>query len=80
MINLSHDLVQRTIEPCKTALKDAKMSASDIDDVILVGGSTRIPAVIDIVKSFFGKEPSKGVNPDEVVALGAAIQGGVLIW
>jgi molecular chaperone DnaK len=75
---LSHDLVQRTIEPCKLALKHAKMSASDIDEVILVGGSTRIPAIADVVKSFFGKEPSKGVNPDEVVALGASIQGGVL--
>jgi molecular chaperone DnaK len=75
---LSHDLVQKTIEPCKLALKHAKMSASDIDEIILVGGSTRIPAIVDVVKSFFGKEPSKGVNPDEVVALGASIQGGVL--
>lgn len=75
---LTHDLVQRTIEPCKLALKDAGLSASDIDEIILVGGSTRIPAIQDIVKNFFGKEPSKGVNPDEVVAVGAAIQGGVL--
>lgn len=75
---LTLDLVQRTIEPCKTALKDAGMSASDIDEVILVGGSTRIPAIQEVVKKFFGKEPSKGVNPDEVVAVGAAIQGGVL--
>jgi len=75
---LTHDLVQRTIEPCKLALKDAGMSASDVDEVILVGGSTRIPAIQEVVKKFFGKEPSKGVNPDEVVAIGAAIQGGVL--
>ncbi len=71
-------LVKRTIEPCKKALKDADLSASDIDQVILVGGSTRIPAVQKAVKEFFGKEPSKGVNPDEVVAIGAGIQGGVL--
>lgn len=75
---LTHDLVQRTIEPCKMALKDAGMSASEVDEVILVGGSTRIPAIQKVVKEFFGKEPSKGVNPDEVVAVGAAIQGGVL--
>lgn len=75
---LSDSLIQRTIEPCKTALKGANMKASDIDEIILVGGSTRIPAVQDAVKKFFGKEPSKGVNPDEVVAVGAAIQGGVL--
>jgi molecular chaperone DnaK len=75
---LTEDLVKRTIEPCKTALKNAKLNVSDIDEVILVGGSTRIPAVQNAVKEFFGKEPSKGVNPDEVVALGAAIQGGVL--
>ncbi|NPD44449.1 molecular chaperone DnaK [Lentimicrobium sp. S6] len=75
---LTHDLVQRTIEPCKLALKDAGMSASDVDEIILVGGSTRIPAIQKVVKEFFGKEPSKGVNPDEVVAIGAAIQGGVL--
>ena len=71
-------LVKRTIEPCAAALKAAGLEKSDIDEVILVGGSTRIPAVQDAVKSFFGKEPSKGVNPDEVVAIGAAIQGGVL--
>ncbi|PLX05172.1 MAG: molecular chaperone DnaK [Marinilabiliales bacterium] len=75
---LCDSLIQATIEPCKAALKDAGLSASDINDVILVGGSTRIPAIQEIVKSFFGKEPSKGVNPDEVVAIGAAIQGGVL--
>lgn len=71
-------LVKRTIEPCATALKAAGLEKADIDEVILVGGSTRIPAVQDAVKSYFGKEPSKGVNPDEVVAIGAAIQGGVL--
>ena len=75
---LADKLIQATLGPCKKALKDAGMSASDIDDVILVGGSTRIPAIQDIVKKFFGKDPSKGVNPDEVVAVGAAIQGGVL--
>jgi molecular chaperone DnaK len=75
---LIDDLVKRTIEPCKTALKNAGLSTSDIDEVILVGGSTRIPAIQEAVKKFFGKEPSKGVNPDEVVAIGAAIQGGVL--
>ncbi len=75
---LADELIKRTIEPCKTALKNAGYSASDINEVILVGGSTRIPAIQDAVKSFFGKEPSKGVNPDEVVAIGAAIQGGVL--
>ncbi len=75
---LIDDLVKRTIEPCKAALKSAGLSTSDIDEVILVGGSTRIPAIQEAVKSFFGKDPSKGVNPDEVVALGAAIQGGVL--
>jgi molecular chaperone DnaK len=75
---LSHDLVERTIKPCESALKSAKLKPSDIDEIILVGGSTRIPAIQDAVKKFFGKEPSKGVNPDEVVALGAAIQGGVL--
>ena len=71
-------LVKRTIEPCATALKAAGLEKSDIDEVILVGGSTRIPAVQDAVKNYFGKEPSKGVNPDEVIAIGAAIQGGVL--
>ncbi len=75
---LSDALIKRTIEPCKKALKDAGLSASDVDEVILVGGSTRIPAIQKVVKDFFGKEPSKGVNPDEVVAIGAAIQGGVL--
>ncbi|NQX77136.1 molecular chaperone DnaK [Gilvibacter sp.] len=75
---LIDDLVKRTIEPCQTALKNAGLSTSDIDEVILVGGSTRIPAVQEAVKNFFGKDPSKGVNPDEVVAVGAAIQGGVL--
>lgn len=74
---LIDDIVRRTIEPCRSALKAAGLSVSDINEVILVGGSTRIPAIQEAVKSFFGKEPSKGVNPDEVVALGAAIQGGV---
>jgi molecular chaperone DnaK len=71
-------LVERTIKPCESAIKNAGLKVSDIDEIILVGGSTRIPAIQDAVKKFFGKEPSKGVNPDEVVALGAAIQGGVL--
>jgi molecular chaperone DnaK len=75
---LVDSLVKRTIEPCKKALKNAKMKVSDVDEINLVGGTTRIPAIQDAVKQFFGKEPSKGVNPDEVVALGAAIQGGVL--
>ncbi|MEE9322886.1 MAG: molecular chaperone DnaK [Granulosicoccus sp.] len=75
---LVEDLVQRTIDPCKLALKDADMSASDIDDVIMVGGQTRMPKVQEVVKDFFGKEPRKDVNPDEAVAVGAAIQGGVL--
>lgn len=75
---LTDSLIQATIAPCKAALKDAGLTASDIDDVILVGGSTRIPAIQKVVQDFFGKEPSKGVNPDEVVAIGAAIQGGVL--
>ena len=75
---LIDDLVKRTIEPCKSALKSAGLSTSDIDEIILVGGSTRIPAIQEAVKKFFGKDPSKGVNPDEVVAVGAAIQGGVL--
>lgn len=75
---LADSLIKRTIEPCASALKAAGLDKSDIDEVILVGGSTRIPAVQDAVKSYFGKEPSKGVNPDEVVAVGAAIQGGVL--
>lgn len=75
---LVDDLVRRTIEPCKKAMEDAGMSTSDIDEVILVGGSTRIPRIQEEVEKFFGKKPSKGVNPDEVVAIGAAIQGGVL--
>ena len=75
---LCDDLIQATIVPCQNALRDAGISTSDIDEVILVGGSTRIPAVQQIVEKFFGKAPSKGVNPDEVVAVGAAIQGGVL--
>ena len=75
---LCDDLIRATIEPCRKALADANMTVNDIDDVILVGGSTRIPAIQNIVKDFFKKEPSKGVNPDEVVAIGASIQGGVL--
>ncbi len=76
--SLVMDLVDRTIEPCKKALKDAGLKASDIEEVVLVGGMTRMPKVVERVKEFFGKEPHKGVNPDEVVALGASIQGGVL--
>ena len=76
--SLVDDLVQRTIEPCKAALKDAGIKAGEIDEVVLVGGMTRMPKIQEIVKQFFGKEPHKGVNPDEVVAMGAAIQGGVL--
>ena len=75
---LADSLIQATITPCKKAMKDAGLSKSDIDEVILVGGSTRIPAIQEAVKKYFGKDPSKGVNPDEVVAVGAAIQGGVL--
>ncbi|MCH1611751.1 MAG: molecular chaperone DnaK [Flavobacteriales bacterium] len=75
---LIDDLVKRTIDPCKSALKSAGLSTSDIDEIILVGGSTRIPAIQEAVEKFFSKSPSKGVNPDEVVSLGAAIQGGVL--
>jgi molecular chaperone DnaK len=75
---LADRLIQATLEPCRLALKDAGMTQSDIDEVILVGGSTRIPAIQKVVEDFFGKAPSKGVNPDEVVAIGAAIQGGVL--
>ena len=75
---LVDDLVKRTIKPCEKALKDAGISKNEIDQVILVGGSTRIPKIQEVVKDFFGKDPSKGVNPDEVVAVGAAIQGGVL--
>ncbi|HNB50201.1 MAG TPA: molecular chaperone DnaK, partial [Chitinophagales bacterium] len=75
---LTENLVERTLEPCRKALKDAGISAGQIDEVILVGGSTRIPKIQEVVEKFFGKKPSKGVNPDEVVAIGAAIQGGVL--
>jgi molecular chaperone DnaK len=75
---LVNDLIQKTIEPCRAALKDAGLKASEIDEVILVGGMTRMPKVIEEVKQFFGREPHRGVNPDEVVAIGAAIQGGVL--
>ncbi|MCT4580170.1 MAG: molecular chaperone DnaK [Flavobacteriales bacterium] len=75
---LIDDLIKRTIEPCKSALQNAGLNTSDIDEIILVGGSTRIPAIQEAVEKFFGKAPSKGVNPDEVVSLGAAIQGGVL--
>ncbi|MEI8193090.1 MAG: molecular chaperone DnaK [Flavobacteriia bacterium] len=75
---LISDIVERTIAPCRTALKNAGLTAKDIDEIILVGGSTRIPVIQDAVERFFGKAPSKGVNPDEVVAIGAAIQGGVL--
>jgi molecular chaperone DnaK len=75
---LIDDLIKRTIAPCRKALKNADLTIADIDEVVLVGGSTRIPAVQEAVEKFFGKTPSKGVNPDEVVALGAAIQGGVL--
>ena len=75
---LTDSLIQSVIEPCKIALKDAGLKASDINEVLLVGGSTRIPAIQEVVQKFFGKTPSKGVNPDEVVAIGAAIQGGVL--
>jgi molecular chaperone DnaK len=75
---LVDDLIQKTVEPCRQALKDAGVTAGQIDEVVLVGGMTRMPKVIETVKQFFGKEPHKGVNPDEVVAIGAAIQGGVL--
>ncbi|MCA1907365.1 MAG: molecular chaperone DnaK [Magnetospirillum sp.] len=75
---LVEDLVARTVEPCKAALRDAGLKASEIDEVILVGGMTRMPKIQEVVKEFFGREPHKGVNPDEVVAIGAAIQGGVL--
>jgi molecular chaperone DnaK len=75
---LCDSLVERTLEPCRQALKDAGLTAADINDVILVGGSTRIPKIQEVVEKFFGKKPNKGVNPDEVVAIGAAIQGGVL--
>jgi molecular chaperone DnaK len=76
--SLVDDFVQKTIEPCKAAMKDAGVKASDIDEVVLVGGMTRMPKIQEVVKNFFGKEPHKGVNPDEVVAMGAAIQAGVL--
>lgn len=76
--HLTDDLIQRTLGPCEQALSDAKLDSSDIDEVILVGGQTRMPAIQELVADFFGKEPHKGVNPDEVVSLGAAIQGGVL--
>jgi molecular chaperone DnaK len=76
--SLVEDIIKRTMEPCKLAIKDAGISASQIDEVVLVGGMTRMPKVVEYVKNFFGKEPHKGVNPDEVVAVGAAIQGGVL--
>jgi molecular chaperone DnaK len=75
---LVDDLIQRTIPPMKAALRDAGMDPSSVDEIILVGGSTRIPKIQEVVKSFFGKDPHRGVNPDEVVAIGAAIQGGVL--
>src|ERR1700761_6394975 len=75
---LSDSLIERTLEPCRKALKDAGMSTSDIDEIIMVGGSTRIPRVQEVVEKFFGKKPNKSVNPDEVVAVGAAIQGGVM--
>ena len=75
---LAHDLIQACLVPCQNAIRDAKLQTSDIDEVILVGGSSRIPAVQTLVKNYFGKEPSKGVNPDEVVAVGAAIQGAIL--
>ncbi len=76
--SMTASLIQRSIDPCRAAIKDAGLDVDDIDTVILVGGMTRMPAVVEAVKSFFGKEPSKGVNPDEVVGLGAAIQAGVL--
>lgn len=75
---LTEELAQRTVEPCRIALRDAGLKASEIDEVILVGGSTRMPRIIELVKEFFGREPHRGVNPDEVVAIGAAIQGGIL--
>src|SRR5690606_14232252 len=76
--SLVDDLITKTIDPMKKAMKDAGVSANEIDEIVLVGGMTRMPKVIEVVKNFFGKEPHKGVNPDEVVAAGAAIQGGVL--
>src|SRR3546814_9979434 len=77
-LRLVGELIKRTLEPCKKALADAGHKAADIDDVVLVGGMTRMPRVREVVKEFFGKEPHVGVNPDEVVAMGAAIQAGVL--
>src|SRR5574344_1862735 len=76
--SLAHELIQACLEPCKKAMNDAGLSNSDIDEVILVGGSSRIPSIQKLVEDFFGKTPSKGVNPDEVVAVGAAVQGAVL--
>ena len=76
--SLVDDLIQRTVKPCEEALKDAGLKAGEINDIILVGGMTRMPKVIETVKTFFGKDPNRSVNPDEVVALGAAVQGGVL--
>ncbi len=76
--NLVDDLVKRTIEPMENALKDAGLKAGEIDEIVMVGGMTRMPKITETVKGFFGKDPNKGVNPDEVVAMGAAIQGGVL--
>ncbi|MBM2815181.1 MAG: dnaK [Ignavibacteria bacterium] len=76
--SLNADLFDKTLHPCEQAMKDAKLTPTQIDEIILVGGSTRIPKIVELVRNFFGKEPSKGVNPDEVVAVGAAIQGGVL--
>ena len=78
LIDLVQELIDQTAVPCEKALKDAKLTAKDIDEIILVGGMTRMPAVVEKVKSIFGKDPMQGVNPDEVVAVGAAIQGGVL--
>ena len=75
---LVEDLISRTIPPCKTALKDAGITANEIEEVVMVGGMTRMPKVVEEVKNFFGKAPNKSVNPDEVVAMGAAIQAGVL--
>ena len=72
--SLVDDLIQKTIGPCEAALRDASLKAGEIDEVVLVGGMTRMPKIVQVVKNFFGKEPHKGVNPDEVVAMGAAIQ------
>ena len=78
MEGLVGDLIEKTMKPVASALKDAKLDPHDIDEIILVGGMTRMPKVVETVKAFFGKDPNKSVNPDEVVAIGAAIQGGVL--